>query len=249
MKQQWTQKSMQQWEQLTTKIDALTLRERGILLVVISVAIIFLFNSLLIEPQYLKQKILSEKIKQEQAQITATRMEIAQRIAGIRVDPDAELKKRIADAQQQLQQIDSNLQDLQKNLVRPEKMTALLESILKRNHKLQLLSLKNLPVVNVIDEMEESASLGTKIVAAAKAIVGASTNVAEQNMHEAIYKHEVEIVLQGSYLDMLHYMRELESLPEQVYWNKGKLTVIEYPKASLSLSLFTLSLEKKWLNL
>jgi MSHA biogenesis protein MshJ len=68
-------------------------------------------------------------------------------------------------------------------------------------------------------------------------------------MHGAIYKHEVEIVFQGNYLDMLSYMRELESLPEQVYWNKGKLTVIEYPKASLTLNLFTLSLEKKWLNL
>jgi MSHA biogenesis protein MshJ len=245
MKQQWEQ----QWEQLTNKVDALTLRERGILLVVISFAIIFLFNSLLIEPQYLKQKILSDKIKQEQAQISASRIEIAQRVAGISVDPDAELKKRIAGAQQQLLQIDNSLQDLQKNLVRPEKMTSLLESILKRNQKLQLLSLKNLPVVNVIDEMEDTTGLGSKIIAAAKSLTGTSTNVIEQNMHEAIYKHEVEIVLQGSYLDMLNYMRELESLPEQVYWNKGKLTVIEYPKASLSLSLFTLSLEKKWLNL
>lgn len=245
MKQQWEQ----QWQQLTNKIDALTLRERGIMLAVISLAIIFLFNGLLIEPQYAKQKILSDKIKQEQAQIEASRIEIAQRLAGIKLDPDAELKKRIANAEQQLLQIDGSLQELQKNLVRPEKMTALLESILKRNHKLQLLSLKNLPVINVIDEMEESVSLGSKIVTAANAVVGTNAIVAEQNLHGAIYKHEVEIVLQGNYLDMLSYMRELESLPEQVYWNKGKLTVIDYPKASLTLSLFTLSLEKKWLNL
>lgn len=245
MKHQWEQ----QWLQLTNKIDALTLRERGIMLAVISLAIIFLFNGLLIEPQYVKQKILSDKIKQAQAQIEASRVEIAQRLSSINVDPDAELKKRIASAEQQLQQIDGGLQELQKNLVRPEKMTALLENILKRNHKLQLLSLKNLPVINVIDEMEDAASLGSKIVAAANAVTGTSPNVPEQNIHGAIYKHEVEIVLQGSYLDMLSYMRELESLPEQVYWNKGKLTVIEYPKASLTLSLFTLSLDKKWLNL
>jgi MSHA biogenesis protein MshJ len=245
MKQQWEQ----QWLQLTNKIDALSLRERGIMLAVISIAIIFLFNSLLIEPQYAKQKILSNKIKQEQTQIEASRVEITQRLANINIDPDAELKKRIASAKQQLLEIDGSLQELQKNLVRPEKMTALLESILKRNHKLQLLSLKNLPVINVIDEMEDATSLGTKMVAAAKVSVGASANVTEQNIHGAIYKHEVEIVLQGSYLDMLNYMRELESLPEQVYWSKGKLTVIDYPKASLTLSLFTLSLDKQWLNL
>jgi MSHA biogenesis protein MshJ len=245
MKQQWEQ----QWAQLTNKIDALTLRERGIMLIVISVGIIFLFNGLLIEPQYAKQKILADRIKQEQAQIAASQIEIAQRVAGINIDPDAELKKRIASAEQQLRQIDGSLQDLQKNLVRPEKMTALLESILKRNHKLQLLSLKNLPVINVIDEFEDTTSLPTKAVTAANRAVGATANADDINMHGAIYKHEVEIVFQGNYLDMLSYMRELESLPEQVYWNKGKLTVIEYPKASLTLNLFTLSLEKKWLNL
>ena len=57
MKQQWEQ----QWTQLTSKIDALTLRERGIMLLVISAAIVFLFNSLLIDPQFAKQKILSDK--------------------------------------------------------------------------------------------------------------------------------------------------------------------------------------------
>ena len=248
MKQQWKQQLRQQWTQLTNKIDALTLRERGIMLLLLSAAIIVLFNSLLIDPQYAKQKILSDKIKQEQVQIAATRMEIAQRVVNLNADPDIEIKKRIASAEQQLAQIDGTLQDLQKNLVRPEKMTALLENILRRNHKLQLLSLKNLPVTNVIDELEDSTSLTSKAVAQINPTTVTAVS-APDNFHGAIYKHEVEIVLQGSYLDMLNYMRELESLPEQVYWNKGKLTVIEYPKASLTLQLFTLSLEKKWLNL
>lgn len=239
----------QQWTQLTNKIDALSLRERGIMLLVISAAIILLFNNLLIDPQYAKQKLLSDKIKREQAQITATRIEIAQRVANISADPDTEIKKRIAIAEQQLALIDGTLQGLQKNLVRPEKMTALLESILKRNHKLQLLSLKNLPVINVIEYLEDSISLASKSSAAINPTAGASASAPVQNFHGAIYKHEVEIVLQGSYLDMLNYMRELEALPEQVYWSKGKLTVIEYPKSSLTLNLFTLSLEKKWLNL
>ena len=85
MKQQWKQ----QWTQLTNKIDAFTLRERGMMLLVISAGIIVLFNSLLIDPQYAKQKIVSDKIKQEQAQIAAIRMEISQRVANVSADPDA----------------------------------------------------------------------------------------------------------------------------------------------------------------
>jgi MSHA biogenesis protein MshJ len=241
----------QQWEQLTNKIDAFTLRERGMMLIIISVGIIVLFNSLLFEPQFARQKILSDKIKLEQTQINVARIEIAQRAAGILVDPDAEIKKNIVSAEQQLLKIDAGLQVLQKNLVRPEKMTPLLESILKRNQKLQLYSLKNLPVVNLIDDIEGVTNLNSKIVAVTGVdpSVKAKTAASETNIHGAIYKHEVEIVLQGNYLDMVSYMRELESLPEQIYWSKGKLKVIDYPNASLTLNLFTLSLEKKWLNL
>lgn len=236
----------QQWEQLRNRIDALSLRERGIMLIVISFGIIFLFNSLVIEPQFAKQKILSSKIKQEQSQMSALQLEMAQRVANVMTDPDVDMKRRIASAQQQLGQIDSNLQALQKNLVRPEKMTSLLESILKRNHKLQLVSLKSLPAINVIDEMEHGSVVAGKSTIAASDL---NLNKADVNINDAIYKHEVEIVLQGNYLDMLGYMHELESLPEQLYWNKGQLTVTEYPKANLTLTLFTLSLEKKWLNM
>lgn len=247
----------QKWEQLAAKIDLMSLRERVILFGVISLAIIMLFNSLVIDPQFAKQKMLADKIKQEQQQISAIQQEIAQRVAGKSVDPDADTKRRLASAQQQLAQIDASLQEVQKNLVKPEKMAFLLEAILKRNTKLQLVSLKSLPATNVIEAAGSSGFMG-KVNAAVGAVTGAVgalttavTNSAkpDESAGGAIYKHEVEIVLQGNYLDMLSYMRELENLPEQVYWSNAKMTVQEYPKASLSLNLFTLSLDKKWLNL
>lgn len=241
----------QKWEQLAARIDLMSLRERVILFGVISLAIIMLFNSLVIDPQFAKQKMLADKIKQEQQQINSIQQEIAQRVAGNRVDPDADIKRRLAAAQQQLAQIDASLQQVQKNLVKPEKMAFLLEGILKRNLKLQLVSLKSLPATNVI-EAAGSSGFMAKVNAAVGAVTAAvsnSTKPDESGVGGAIYKHEVEIVLQGNYLDMLSYMRELENLPEQVYWSKGKMTVLEYPKANLTLNLFTLSLDKKWLNL
>ncbi|QJQ05963.1 hypothetical protein EJG51_008995 [Undibacterium piscinae] len=46
----------QKWQLLVTKIDALSLRERGIMLVVVSLAIAYLMSTLVIEPQFIKQK-------------------------------------------------------------------------------------------------------------------------------------------------------------------------------------------------
>jgi MSHA biogenesis protein MshJ len=44
-------------------------------------------------------------------------------------------------------------------------------------------------------------------------------------------------------------MQALESMPQQLYWSEREMQVLDYPKARLRLRLFTLSLEKSWLNL
>ncbi|MFZ6813670.1 MSHA biogenesis protein MshJ [Undibacterium sp. Rencai35W] len=245
------QQLRQQWTNFAAKIDKLSLRERCITFAVLVMAIMLGANTFFIEPQFLKQKTLSEKIKQEQAQISAIQAEIAQKITIKQVDPDAENKQRLLSAQQQLAELEKRMQHVQKDLIPPEKMGTLLENILKRNQKLQLVSLKTLPVSSVAEEVDINARAVPVInpvinPAGAPASVAADGLIAENGV---IYKHGFEIVVSGNYLDMLTYMRELEQMPEQVYWSKARIRVDTYPTASLTLTLFTLSLEKKWLNL
>ena len=243
---------MKQWDQFAEKINALSLRERGILFALLSVGLLLIANSLIIEPQLLKHKLLSDGIKREQAQIAALQAEISQRAAGVLVDPNADVKRRLASTRKQIEELDQNLLAVHKNLVRPEKMADLLESILRRNRKLQLVSLKTMPVLNLAEPSDSSANgRGADGGAGASTKHKAKSNDqgAEGVTDGALYKHEVEIVVEGSYLDMLATLQELEALPEQVYWHSVTLSVLEYPTASLSMRVFTLSLDKKWLNL
>jgi MSHA biogenesis protein MshJ len=108
--------------------------------------------------------------------------------------------------------------------------------------------LKTLPVAPLSEN--GTVDSGTVIERVA-ATAGASAKKAEANLSDAepVFTHGVEIVVQGSYLDMLHYMDALESMPWQLFWSKARLQVEEYPKATLTLTLYTLSLDKKWLNL
>ncbi|MBX9868813.1 MAG: MSHA biogenesis protein MshJ [Burkholderiaceae bacterium] len=258
----------QQWEKLAGKINALSLRERGILFALCTLGLVLVANTYLIEPQFLKHKALADSLARERMQIASLQAEITRRAAGIAVDPDADLKKRLADSQREIDEFNRGLTDLKKNLVPPEKMANLLEQILKRNRRLQLVSLKTLPAVDLLDQTKTSGkdagkdgakdSTAAKTAAVTAAVANAVNKTAEKlaNLLNAdskseggIYQHEVEIVLEGNYLDMLSTMQELEALPEQVYWRSAKLTVIEYPKASLNMHMFTLSLDKKWLNL
>ncbi|MCX7218651.1 MAG: MSHA biogenesis protein MshJ [Burkholderiales bacterium] len=242
----------QQWAQIALKIDALSLRERGIMLAVLAVAIIFIVNTFIIDPQFRKQKMLADQMKTQRAQIAAIQAEIAQRIVMKNQDPDLEIKRILQDRQTQLAQMSSKLLEFHKNLVQPEKMAALLENLLKRNRSLQLLSLNSMPAVNVVDALDEVATTAAQIDKSNLTAQTARPKDAQvQNLNNTgiVYKHEMELVVQGGYLELLSYLRELEALPESVYWSKGQLSVIEYPQARLQLKLFTLSLEKKWLNL
>ncbi|MFS2219099.1 hypothetical protein ACCD08_31790, partial [Telluria sp. Tellsp104] len=66
---------------------------------------------------------------------------------------------------------------------------------------------------------------------------------------DLLYRHGVELTVRGSYLDMVDYMQALESLPTQLFWGKAQLDAEAYPNVRLTLTLYTLSLDPKWMKL
>ncbi|QAU34280.1 MSHA biogenesis protein MshJ [Janthinobacterium sp. 17J80-10] len=237
---------MPQLQKLAQKINALSLRERVIVFVTIAVALLFLVNRFLLEPQFLRQQQLAEQLSQDQARMKEIQSSIQQKIKAREVDPDATDRVRLQALQHRFAQMQSSLLDLQKGLVSPERMSSLLEDILKRNGKLRLIALKTLPVTTVADSTASQSEVKN---ASATALSPVAASKTAPTAADAIFKHGVEITVQGSYPDMLRYMSDLESMPWQLFWGKAKLQVDEYPQATLTLTLFTLSLDRKWLNL
>lgn len=236
----------QYWQRFVTRIDALSLRERAIVFVMAALVVLMAMNAIVLDPLYAKYKLLSEQVKQDQTKTAEIQQQIQQKIQAQAIDPDEADRRHLQQLVNQTLQMQSALVDMQKGLVSPERMAALLDDILKRNGKLRLLSLKTLPVTGLNEPEPASA----KTVAP---VAGTATNTAGEKAAEqatgTVYKHGVELTVQGGYLDMMNYMAALESMPWQVFWGKAKLTVDEYPKANLTLTLYTLSLDKKWLKL
>lgn len=225
------------WQKFALKVDALTLRERAIIFTMAALFVIVLMNLVLLDPQFSRQKQLSQKTQQEQAQIAGIQAEIQLKVKSQGPDPDSVAQDRLLKLKQQATLIRTTLLETQKNLVSPEKMAALLEDILRRNGKLRLISLKTLPA----SSFNESDSNTTQPTAAATALSPSPQG------GRSIYKHGVEIRVEGGYLDMLEYMAALETMPWQLFWSKARLSVEEYPRTTLVLTLYTFSLDKKWL--
>lgn len=257
------QQLLQQWIKLSTKLDAMTLRERAMVFVAAVASVLFLLYTVSVEPLLNKQKLLRMQVKQQQNQISGIDMEIAAMAQGFVVDPDAATREKLKAVQHEIDTTSAGLMAVQKGLVAPDKIAPLLDHLLRGNGKLKLMSMKTLPVAGLNEAMQPAAPAGPAAApggaaaAAAAAVAGAVAQpgapaagaAPPPKPRELLYRHGVEIVLQGSYLDMVNYMEALESLPVQLFWGKAKLDAQQYPNSRLTLTLYTLSLDPKWMKL
>jgi len=142
--------------------------------------------------------------------------------------------------QEALASADSALHDFQSGLVSPQQMPAMLEDLLLRNRALRLLSLKTLPTQNLAAAVAQSTAQADDEQAAAPGPAMAQAGV---------FRHGVEITVQGSYADLQRYLTAMESSPYRMFWGKAALKADSYPRATLTLTLYTLSLDKAWLSI
>lgn len=226
-----------QWQRLADRVDAMSLRERALIFLAIAIVLIVLVNTMLIDPLLTRHKKLQQEITQTQEKTSAMLIQIQTLVKTWNIDPDIALRSRLAQLREQSDQTGKTLEDIQSGLVSPQRMPTLLEDILRHNRSLHLVALKTLPV-KVLGEPETTAA-GE---AAQPAQVQKPTTP-----ESVVYKHGVEITLEGSYLDLLHYLTEIEALPWHVFWGKADVDVEKYPKVTLTLRLYTLSLDKAWL--
>ena len=212
------------WITLANKINNRNLRERGLIfLMVVSVLVAIIFT-LFLEPQLAKQKKLSQQMTQQQSQIKSIQAQIQALEETRSVDPDTANRAKLESLRIQLVQIKALLQVKQQQLIPADKVAGLLEDMLSRNRQLQLISLLSLPASTVTGEEEQATAV-----------------------EKEFFKHGVEISVRGNYFDLLDYVVQLEKLPTQMFWGRASLTVEQYPVSRLTLTLFTLSLDKTWL--
>ncbi|HEY5799148.1 MAG TPA: MSHA biogenesis protein MshJ [Burkholderiaceae bacterium] len=245
----------QLWLRLSTRIDGMTLRERVMVFGVGLLLMLTFANYLLLDPLLLRQKRLSAQVAQDRTQTEAINAEISAKLAQSAVDPDAPSRMRMAELRQQVGEKQRMLADMQRGLISPDKIAAVLETILRHNGTLRLVSLKTLPVADLQSVAEEAARAAapaaqaqaqtqTPSPAAAK-----PAPAAKSAQSAAIYRHGVEIVVEGSYPAMTAYLATLENMQWQLFWGGARLQTGQYPNATLTLNLYTMSLDPKWLHL
>jgi MSHA biogenesis protein MshJ len=231
----------QQWLRLSARVDAMSQRERILSFAATAAVLVFIVHTAVLGPMLRKQDMLRSQVIQQQNNIAGINEQITQKLQEAAADPDAALRARLAAVRDESGRLGDSLRAMQKGLVAPERVAPLLESILRANGRLKMVSVRTLPV-------EPLSAIGAKKEGDAAAVVAAAVP-AKSARRELLFRHGVELTVRGSYLDMVDYMTALESLPTQLFWGKAQLEVEEYPSVRLTLTLYTLSLDEKWMKL
>lgn len=240
------------WVNTTAKFEALNQRERWLVFGAVLVVVYAILNTLLLDPVLTHKKTLTNTIMADQAQIDTLNQQLSQYSQQAITDPDTQNKQHIAALQLNLQNLERQLSDLQTTLVSPEQIPELLRSLLQKNGNLKLIALNTLPTTGLLEsthaEKENSAQM-------ASIQPTPTTQTLSEPYTAPVFKHGVEITLEGNYLDLLAYVSALEKTPWHVLWSKASLNAADaqpmplWPTNRLKLTVYTLSLDHTWLSI
>lgn len=223
----------QAWQRYAEKFDALSVRERMMVFVAAIAVVCFVGYEAVLSGNLARGTRLSTQIAQHEAEAIQTRTRIQALTVALAQDPNQELRTQIAALRSRVEQHDAEVRGVYKGLVTPDRMAAVLEDMLTRSRRVQLLALRTLPVETLVERPANQAE-------------GEVSPVSESSGRQ-VFKHGVRITLEGGYLDLLDYAARLEKLPWQMFWAHAGMDARDYPRVRMTITLYTLSLDKAWL--
>lgn len=220
------------WSRLNDRYAAMTQRERLLTAVAVVLGPLLIGYTVFVDPPSARARGLEATLAGEQASAVRLQAEVAGMQQQLAVDPDAGRKADLAVLMAERTKLDDQLRQFSSVLVRPEQMNGLLESLLSRHAGLRLLSLKTLAPQSVLPVAEVKEGEAKPL---------------ERSFD--LYRHGVEIRLEGNYGQLQAYLAQLEKLPQKLLWGPLSYRVIDYPRAEMTLVVYTLSPDKLWLAL
>jgi MSHA biogenesis protein MshJ len=203
------------------KIDALSMRERLLVMITALVLIAALWHTMLMQP-------LEQRASQTRAELTALEGRIADANRSLEdqilqlAGGDHEHRTRIASLRKRIDEINATLGNHAAELIDPAEMARVLEGVLKQQSRLTLVRIRNTTPDSLTADEEPGAV--------------------------TFYQHGLEIEVEGSYAACLDYLNAIEALPWRLYWQVLELDVIDYPRNRIRIEVGTLSLDEEWIG-
>lgn len=209
------------FKSLGQKFDVLSQRER----VLIAVAVLVLLGMLgfmPLESLWKNHSSISQQLKtlEQENSISVQQLELyQQRLA---MDPNQDYQQRLNLLLQQNQDIDAQLNEQMVDMVPADYMPELLSNLLGQIQGIKLLKFTSITPVPLLAVGEEKKL--------------------------NLYSHGIRMSLEGDYFSVLRFVEAVEAMPDKLYWKRLDYKVADYPKGSIDIELYTLSINKDFIS-
>jgi MSHA biogenesis protein MshJ len=223
-------------EKLTARFDAMSIRERVLVAGALLAALLMMWMLAVLDPISAKERALNAEKSSLEEQISAAKLGIESANAN---DPTVLALAKEKKQQATLDDINAQLASTSAGLIPPERMVQVIHDVLSRQRGVSLVSLHNKPVTSLVQSAAPAPTTNTQ------------PDGTQGTIEEAVsgpFVHPVEIVVEGSYLDVLAYLKALESLDWRFYWKVLDLETKNYPTNRVRIELSTLSMDKDWIG-
>jgi MSHA biogenesis protein MshJ len=235
-------------ERLTARFDGMSLRERVLTASALLAMIVMIWMLAILDPIAAKQRALVAERTSLEGQIASTREGLQ---AASENDPTMLALAKEEELRATLATVDAKLASQSAGLIPPERMVQVIHDVLSRQHGVSLVSLHNKEGTSLVPPVAIAPVMPASDVAAQEAPSDPSADGAAtptQTVETGPYVHPVEIVVEGSYLDILAYLKALERLDWRFYWKVLHLETRQYPVNRVRIELSTLSMDKNWIG-
>ncbi|WP_067863257.1 type II secretion system protein GspM [Neptuniibacter marinus] len=213
------------------KWDALSSRERWLVIISAVVIPVVLIYIALIEPSIISLQHQHAKSTDLKIEMASKKQVLDLLRAKEPVDPNIAVREELKRLRLELTNANADIRRAATNLVSPDQMLSMLKDVLKNEQGVSLLSAKSLAV--------ETLELGGN---------NTNTKSGSSTPSAVIYAHPFEIELQGNYQGIYDYLQKIEQLDGVFFWDTLNYAVDEYPAAKVKIRVHTLSSEARWLG-
>ena len=213
------------------KVVEMSVREKWMLLVTGFVLIVGILDFFFIQPMRDQRELFEQQIntiRSQQSDFAQQQDELAIQIES---DPAMVMQRQIKGLDKSITSSEARLQEFTKSLVSPVEMTDMLRELVNQNRGLKLIELENMAVSPLISEDGAAA-----------------TETTPDDTDFGLFRHQVRLIFEGNYTDTLEYLRKLEEIDNKFYWQRFDYQVLDYPKARVTLNIYTLSTQQWWIG-
>ncbi len=206
---------------LLAKISGLTARERLLIVITFLTAASMLWLSLLITPLSVRADQSRADLAALNEQIRAANTDLQDQVLQLAGEGERD-RARIAVLRRRIDEVNSTLGDYLMELIDPAEMAEVLAGVLREQSNITIVSIRNTTPELLSASDAENATV--------------------------LYRHGLQIEVEGTYAACLQYLEAIESLPWRLYWQVLDLDVIEYPRNRIRIEVSTLSLNEEWIG-